>query len=298
MRYSTNIPRICLGTAAIGLDYGTFIKNKKPTKKQSYQILTTAWKNGVNFIDTAHNYGSAEKIIGEWSKKKKKKPIIITKLPSLKTISNALIEEKIKEKFHQSCKRLNVDSIFGYLIHDFQDALNPQVLKILMALKKQKKIKHLGVSVYEPSQIKKVININEIDIYQAPYSVVDQRIKDSGMLDLCKKKNKIVLARSVFLQGILLMDRKNLPKKFYPLKNILKKLESLSKHLRCTLPQLMLYFVLNEPLISSAVIGVGKEEELVKNLETKNLNLNLDIIKKISKPKTKLPKRIIDPRTW
>ena len=76
------IPKICLGTAAMGLEYGTFVKNKKPSKKHSYQILTTAWKNGINCIDTAHNYGSAEKTIGGWSKKKNKKPIIITKLPS------------------------------------------------------------------------------------------------------------------------------------------------------------------------------------------------------------------------
>ena len=155
MRYSTNIPKICLGTAAMGLDYGTFVKNKKPSKKQSYQILTTAWKNGINCIDTAHNYGSAEKIIGEWSKKKKKKPIIITKLPSLKKTSNSLIEKKIEEKFSESCARLNVDSVFGYLIHDFQDIRNPRVLKKLISLKEEKKIRHLGISVYEPDQIKR-----------------------------------------------------------------------------------------------------------------------------------------------
>ena len=298
MRYSTNIPKICLGTAAMGLDYGTFVKNKKPSKKQSYQILTTAWKNGINCIDTAHNYGSAEKIIGEWSKKKKKKPIIITKLPSLKKTSNSLIEKKIEEKFSESCARLNVDSVFGYLIHDFQDIRNPRVLKKLISLKEEKKIRHLGISVYEPDQIKEIININELDIYQTPYSIVDQRVKESGMLDLCKKKNKIVLARSVFLQGVLRLEKKNLPKRFYPLKNTLKKIESLSKDLGCTPSQLILHFVLSEPLISSVIIGVGKEKELVKNLEIKNINFDKNIIKKIYKPKTRLPKSIIDPRTW
>ena len=277
MRYSTNIPKICLGTAAMGLDYGTFVKNKKPSKKQSYQILTTAWKNGINCIDTAHNYGSAEKIIGEWSKKKKKKPIIITKLPSLKKTSNSLIEKKIEEKFSESCARLNVDSVFGYLIHDFQDIRNPRVLKKLISLKEEKKIRHLGISVYEPDQIKEIININELDIYQTPYSIVDQRVKESGMLDL---------------------EKKNLPKRFYPLKNTLKKIESLSKDLGCTPSQLILHFVLSEPLISSVIIGVGKEKELVKNLEIKNINFDKNIIKKIYKPKTRLPKSIIDPRTW
>ncbi len=298
MRYSTNIPKICLGTAAMGLDYGTFVKNKKPSKKQSYQILTTAWKNGINCIDTAHNYGSAEKIIGGWSKKKKKKPIIITKLPSLNKISNSLIEEKIEEKFSESCARLNVDSVFGYLIHDFQDIRNPRVLKKLISLKEEKKIRHLGISVYEPDQIKEIININELDIYQTPYSIVDQRVKESGILDLCRRKNKIVLARSVFLQGILLLNKKNLPKRFYPLKNTLKKLESLSKDLGCTPSQLILHFVLSEPLISSVIIGIGKEEELVKNLEIKNINFDKNIIKEIYKPKTRLPKSIIDPRAW
>ena len=276
------IPKICLGTAAMGLEYGTFVKNKKPSKKHSYQILTTAWKNGINCIDTAHNYGSAEKTIGGWSKKKNKKPIIITKLPSLRKISNSLIEKKIEEKFSQSCARLNVNSIFGYLIHDFQDLRNPKVLKKLIALKKEKKIKHLGVSVYEPKQIKAIININELDIYQIPYNIVDQRMKESGVLDLCKKKNKIVLARSVFLQGVLLMDTKNLPKRFHPLKSILKKIESLSKDIECTPSQLILHFVLSEPLIDSVIIGVGKETELVKNLEIKNINF--DKKKRVMRP--------------
>ena len=103
-------------------------------------------------------------------------------------------------------------------------------------------------------------------------------MKESGVLDLCKKKNKIVLARSVFLQGVLLMDTKNLPKRFHPLKSILKKIESLSKDIECTPSQLILHFVLSEPLIDSVIIGVGKETELVNNLEIKNINFDKNII--------------------
>ena len=63
---------LCLGTVQFGMDYG--IRNqKKPTLDESIEILEYAVRNGIDTIDTAYNYGDAEKVVGAFLKQTKVK---------------------------------------------------------------------------------------------------------------------------------------------------------------------------------------------------------------------------------
>ena len=56
----------------------------------------------------------------------------------------------------------------------------------------------------------------EVDLVQAPLNVIDRSLQTSGWLNRLKHNGVEVHARSVFLQGLLLMDRSEIPEKFSP----------------------------------------------------------------------------------
>ena len=65
-----------------------------------------------------------------------------------------------------------------------------------------------------PVELDKYFNYYNFEVVQFPLNIFDRRIIDSGWLDKLKKKGVELHARSIFLQGLLLLDKKDLPKKF------------------------------------------------------------------------------------
>ena len=58
--------KLCLGTVQLGVNYGINNQIKRqPTRAEGYQILRFACKKGIEYLDTASAYGSAEELIGE-----------------------------------------------------------------------------------------------------------------------------------------------------------------------------------------------------------------------------------------
>ena len=57
---------IILGTVQFGINYGINNHSGKPTDSQVFEILETAWDNGVNTLDTADAYGEAIRIISSY----------------------------------------------------------------------------------------------------------------------------------------------------------------------------------------------------------------------------------------
>ena len=76
-----------------------------------------------------------------------------------------------------------------------------------------------GVSIYSLKDIKKRKTNIEPDIIQAPFNIFDRRITKSKYFSNNQKKIEIH-ARSIFLQGLLLADESNMPKKFLKFKAV------------------------------------------------------------------------------
>ena len=58
--------KLVLGTAQLGLNYGVANKTGKPTQNKAFEIMKYAVENGINYFDTAYNYGNSEIIIGKF----------------------------------------------------------------------------------------------------------------------------------------------------------------------------------------------------------------------------------------
>jgi len=262
-----------------------------------------AVENGIRYFDTAYNYNDSESRIGKFlsfHKNYKNKVNIITKMPSLR---NEKINEKIINKyFFSSLKRLGQESIYSYMVHDFNDIKNNSysIAKTFFKLKNDGYIKKIGVSVYDKSQIKFLLKNYDFDLIQIPISIFDQRLlKDDILLDL-KKRGIEIYARSVFLQGLIFLDRNNLSPKFKSIKKQLVKLNDISLKFNISKEEVALLFVNTITEIDKIVIGIEKIEQLKRNIEIVNNFKNFNKIKSFINFKDFVieDENIIDPRKW
>ena len=125
-------------------------------------------------------------------------------------------EKYIKNALKDSLKKLKVKKLYAVLIHGVGKLSNSKLLKIINVLKKlqkQNKIKYIGISIYDPKDLKVFWKDWKPDIIQVQYNIFDRRIKTSGWLKKFKNHKIKVHIRSIFLQGLLITPKLKYPKK-------------------------------------------------------------------------------------
>ena len=223
--------KIALGTAQFGLNYGVSNKQGKTSKKQVLSILKYAHENNINFLDTAANYGNSEEVVGEVNLVKNWN--IITKTISFQDdqITNR-DTNKLKKYFNNSLKKLKKESIYGLLIHSCDDLFKPggdKLFKEIENIRSSGCVEKIGVSVYNNNQIDRLLSEYDFDLVQLPISILDHRLIESGALEKIKDTGAEIHARSVFLQGILLMPLDVVPSYFLPIRKKLESLKNISQ---------------------------------------------------------------------
>ncbi len=295
--------KLVLGTAQLGFNYGIANVIGKPTEKQALEIMKYAVENGINYFDTAYSYGNSEIIIGKFlnfHKSYKSKVNIITKMPSLK--KEKLNEKNINNRFFESLHKLEQESLYCYMVHDFNDIVNNcnVINKIFLKFKDEGLIKKIGVSVYDKSQIKFLLRNFNFDLIQIPINIFDQRLlKDDILLNL-KRRGVEIYARSVFLQGLIFLDKNNLPLKFKSIKKQLEKLNEISLKYNISKEEVALLFVNTINEIDKIVIGVEKIDQLQRNVKILNKSENFNKIRILINFEDFFIEdtNIIDPRKW
>jgi aryl-alcohol dehydrogenase-like predicted oxidoreductase len=253
--------RLTLGTAQFGSSYGIANSRGQIPFEEVQRILAFAQKVGISVLDTAIGYGECEAVLGKigvqgWR--------LITKIPPL-DISVADVESWVINQVNASIQRLGIKSLYGVLLHRPEDILGDQSSKYLRALRRLRdlnKIKHIGYSIYSPAILEELTNRLWPDIVQTPFNVFDQRILTSGWLDKLTSKGTKVHARSVFLQGLLVMQEHDRPRyfdKWHPL--LLKWYEFVAREGAAPL-DIALNFALQEERIDRVVVGIDSVVQL------------------------------------
>jgi len=255
--------KIGLGTVQFGMDYGISNKFGKTPDEEVVRILSYAKKNGITTIDTASAYGHSEEILGK------------NDLKQFNVVSKFMPSEKetIKEQLINSLNKLNLSSLYGYLAHRPLKVLEDTGLwKILTKYKREGKIRKIGFSFNEPDELTKVIDAEFIpDLIQVPFNLMDQRFQDH--MKILKLNGCEIHTRSVFLQGLLLRDPKELDSYFDEIKKVLVNLQ---EH-KDKLPILLLKWVLQHDFIDKVIIGVNnlqQLEQIIVSIEQEKENLS------------------------
>jgi aryl-alcohol dehydrogenase-like predicted oxidoreductase len=277
--------KIILGAAQFGMDYGISNKLGQTNLKEVGHIIDFAYKNGIRDIDTASIYGNSEKVLGEvfsdandWK--------IITKTVSFQ---DDIITEKqldiLKQSFDDSMNKLKKYQLYGLLVHSCDDLFKPggsKILKYLEELRLSGSIKRIGVSIYNSYQIDKLLDSFGPDIIQLPINLLDQRLIKSKHLKKIKKYGIEIHARSVFLQGLLLMDLDSLPYYFLPIKENLRKIEVHSKKHSLTKLEFNLSFIRSLREVDKILVGVNTLAQLREIIDATKLQINKDSFSNLS----------------
>jgi aryl-alcohol dehydrogenase-like predicted oxidoreductase len=297
--------KICLGTVALGMDYGISNNEGKPSKMECNNIFNTALAFGINAFDTAPGYGEAEQLVGDFLKNQTQKINIITKCTvSTNALMNKdLAKKEIFDSVYRSIETIGLPSIPICLFHKGFHQSVKDILRTIPAvfedLKAAGLIDSAGISV---NQSHETIDILEADIFEAiqtPINVFDQEIEKNNILSKLKQKQKIVFARSVFLQGLFFMSIDKLPQKIWHASIYLNQLQKIAKEANRSVADLVFSYVTRLEEITSIVIGVTSNKELITNVSLLNSNpLDEITIAKIRRLFSKLPQHIITPAFW
>jgi aryl-alcohol dehydrogenase-like predicted oxidoreductase len=288
--------KIAIGTAQFGLDYGVSNTQGQSSSKQALEILEYACHNGISFLDTAPSYGNSEEVLGNI--KSSQNYEIITKTPSFnsKIITNYNVK-KLRILYRQSLIKLKRDKVYGLLVHNCNDLFKPGGEKLINEMRNIKlsgKIEKIGVSVYNGDQVNRLLNEYDIDLIQVPINILDQRLIKSNMLEKIKNHGIEIHARSVFLQGLLLMPLESTPAYFYPIKKQLEGFTIKSKELSVSKLELALGFVKSIDTIDKIIIGVSSLRQLSEVINSRRIQADFFDFNNLSVG----DERFIDPSQW
>ncbi len=276
--------KVALGTAQFGLNYGISNSRGKIKFEEVKNILNYALSSGVNYLDTASIYGDSETVLGEvgvgsklWS--------IVTKTPCFQQL-NITHEEVLflRSNFESSLDKLVRNNVYALLIHNVDDLFKKgghMLFDEMLRLKEKGFIKKVGVSVYSPDEVRRVLNSFPIDIIQVPLNVIDQRLIHGGELSLLKNRGVEIHARSVFLQGLLLMPVANINSYFNPIKDKLLRFSSMAREKDMTKAELALGFVQGINELDQVVVGVESIDNLRQIVDYSHVRVNPDNYKEL-----------------
>jgi aryl-alcohol dehydrogenase-like predicted oxidoreductase len=166
-------------------------------------------------------------------------------------------------------------------------------------LKKENRIELSGVSVYTIEHIKEFLNQNEFDVIQIPINIFNSKIINSGLLSELKKNNKIIFARSIYLQGLFFLNPKELPTHLEKVKSKLESLYQISKEYDRSIEDIAFSFIRDISEIDSMIIGVESLNQLKNNIKLLNSPpLNDKLINKIYREFNNVSEEIVNPSLW
>jgi aryl-alcohol dehydrogenase-like predicted oxidoreductase len=180
--------------------------------RDSIAAIHKALDLGVNWIDTAAVYGlgHSEEVVAlalkQW---RGSRPYVFTKCvrcwDSSGKISSSHSSDSLRQECENSLRRLQTETIDLYQMHwppaDNGPGLE-EAWQTLAALKKEGKVRWIGVSNFDVPQLKRAEKIAPVTSLQPPYSILRRQIEQE-VLPYCEKQGIGVIVYSPMFSGML-----------------------------------------------------------------------------------------------
>lgn len=317
-RYQTMIYRRCgksgLKLPAISLGLWHNFGSITPFENQK-AVLRAAFDSGITHFDLANNYGppygEAERNFGEHMKRDfmpYRDELIISSKAGYDMWPGPYGDHGSRKyliaSLDQSLKRMNLDYV-DIFYHHRPDPETPieETMQALYDIVKSGKALYAGISNYSAEQTKVAVETFEslgmhLLIHQPSYSMMNRWV-ENGLTDVLREKNVGAIAFAPLAGGLLTGkynggipadSRAAKDPRFLKPQNITEdKLEVVSRLAKIaaergqSLPQLALSWVLRDPVITSALIGASRPEQIYENVRAiEKLEFTDDEIKAIN----------------
>jgi aryl-alcohol dehydrogenase-like predicted oxidoreductase len=202
---------LALGTVQLGLPYGVANGTGQPSREAALEILETAWRRGIRCFDSAQAYGSSEALIGDFARGGRSDGLrVVTKLhPDARGESVSRILDRIA----RSREQLGVKKIWGLMLHreEMLASWHSDLGRALRQAVEREWVGRLGLSAYSCEAVERTLAVQEMELVQMPANVFDRRLHRSGLLPRLAGAGRTVFVRSIYLQGLVLMDPAQVP---------------------------------------------------------------------------------------
>lgn len=173
-------------------------------ENDAVRVVRRALDLGVDWIDTAHGYGTSEQRIGKALKGRDRSAVrVFTKGP-------ATDPESIRRQVELSFERLGIDVIDLYQFHfvksaeAWQQMLSNGTVDVVLRMKSDGRIRHIGASAHSPGAAHAVVTHPAIDVLQYPFNVIMAGdAKTRAVLDDCVSRDVGFIAMKPFGGGVL-----------------------------------------------------------------------------------------------
>jgi aryl-alcohol dehydrogenase-like predicted oxidoreductase len=281
---------------------------------ESAACVQAALDAGITTFDTADiygapQYGAAEEVLGAALSGTRRESVQILTKVCLPTgpgpNDKGLSRKHILESCAASLRRLRTDYLDLYQAHRFDSSTPLEETMLAFAdLVRAGKVLYVGVSEWSADQIRAAAPLaREFRVplvsNQPQYSML-WRVIEAEVVPACDSLGMGQIVWSPLAQGVL--TGKYLPgaavpsgsraedergARFVgrymgqPVLAAVQRLMPLAAELGTTLPRLALAWVLHNPAVSSAIIGVSRPEQVSHNAFVPELDLNDDVLKAI-----------------
>jgi aryl-alcohol dehydrogenase-like predicted oxidoreductase len=257
-RTNLRVSEIGFGGAQVGIP--NYMETWDPHGQREQRTVTEALNRaldlGLNYVDTAPGYGDgvSEEVLGRVIGKRREECVVATKLSTYD-------RESVMASAEASLRRLRTDVIDILQFHggiypreDVDLILNGGGLDALRKLREQGKVRFLGFTAELPSGgVSKLIATGEFDVMQIRYNFTYQDscdfINERGVMREAEAQNMGMVIMRPMTSGIF---QRLMPQVFPQLAD-------------ADLSGFLLNYVLSNPLVDVAIIGMRRAEEVERN---------------------------------
>lgn len=290
---------LVLGTVQLGMLYGVANTSGKPDSVTTTEIVRIAFEGGIREFDTAQEYGQSEQALGAAFKELgiAREVRVISKLRKDLDLSDV---GKVVGSVKESLAKLGVAKLYGLLLHkeELLDQLQNNTPQGLRTVMDQGLAQHIGISVYTPKYAIQALETEGTDIVQLPTNMLDRRFERAGVFALAKKKGKQIYIRSVFLQGLLLMEPEALPSRMNFARSTLTKLATLSQESGLSKHAIALGYLKAQFFEANVILGAELPIQVKENIVQWNQVIPPSLIPHIQSLFTDIDEKILNPALW
>ncbi len=256
---------------------------------------------GITFFDTAEGYGKSESVLAQGLKGRRQDAVIATKVGG-----GHLSSDDLPKACEQSLKNLQTDYIDLYQIHwPNHNIPIAETASALQRLRDQGKIRAIGVCNFACGDLRDLLAVADIATNQLSYSLL-WRVIEREIQPMCLENNIGLICYSPLMQGLLTgryacaddvpdgLARTRLFSGDRPMAkhgesgceaevfDALEKIRALADEAGVTMAEIALAWTLQQPGITSLLVGARNPDEVQWNLPSVDLILSEDILQRLS----------------
>jgi aryl-alcohol dehydrogenase-like predicted oxidoreductase len=301
-RAGLKVSEICLGTMTFG---------NGADQAGASRMVDAALAAGVNFFDTANSYvgGTSETMLGEALKGKRHEAVIASKVfnpMGHRPNDSGMSRLHIKQQIESVLKRLQTDYVDIFFIHHVDHATPlEEMLRAFDDLVREGKVLYTACSNYEAWRLMEALWLSEVNgwekfaCYQPQYSLVVRDI-DEEIVPALELKGLGCVAwspmaggylsgkytpGSLKVQGSRSAEGWGFQSRFFATNHaeILQTLLDVAKEIGKSPAQVALRWVMDQPFMTSAIVGARNAEQLGETLQAGGWGLPAEALEKLNK---------------